>query len=115
MDIVYTQDDLQKNVAAALADGNAEALSSFFNTSVDVSIYNQDEVYSKAHAKQILTDFFSLYKVESFQIEFHNNEKYESTTFGTLVTSKGSFRVSYITRLMYKKNLVYSLKLETLN
>ena len=60
--------DVFENISSAIRTGDSKQLSRFFNTSVDLTILNKEEVYSKAQAEQIIKDFFSKNTPKSFTI-----------------------------------------------
>ena len=49
--------DIYENIGNAIRVGSAEEISRYFNTNVDLTIGNQEEVYSRVQAEQILKDF----------------------------------------------------------
>ena len=50
------------DISRALGAGNAEALGQYFDSSVELSILNQEDVYSKAQAIQLVKQFFIIEK-----------------------------------------------------
>ncbi len=60
--------DIFDDIANSLRSGDARAVSRFFGNTVDLTIINQEEVYSKMQAEQILRDFFSKNTPRSFNI-----------------------------------------------
>ncbi|MEO5572088.1 MAG: DUF4783 domain-containing protein [Bacteroidia bacterium] len=94
--------DIFDNVSSAIRTGDARQLSRFFNTNVDLTILNQEEVYSKAQAEQIVKDFFSKNTPKSFTI-IHNGLSKEGSKYaiGNLVTTQG---INYRTYLYIKQS-----------
>lgn len=82
--------DILDDVANALRSGDARAVSRFFGNTVDLTIVNQEEVYSKVQAEQILRDFFSKNTPRNFSI-IHKGESKEGARYaiGTFITSQG--------------------------
>ncbi|HKR04292.1 MAG TPA: DUF4783 domain-containing protein [Bacteroidia bacterium] len=89
--------DVFDNISSAIRTGDARQLSRFFNTNVDLTILNQEEVYSKAQAEQIVKDFFSKNTPKSFTI-IHNGLSKEGSKYaiGNLVTVQGSNYRTYL-------------------
>ena len=52
------QVDIVDNLAVHLKNGNSKEIAKNFSSSVELLIVDQEDVYSKAQAEQILKDFF---------------------------------------------------------
>lgn len=94
--------DILDDVANALRSGDAKAVSRYFGNTIDLTIINQEEVYSKVQAEQILRDFFSKNAPRSFTI-IHKGESKEGARYaiGTFITSQG---VQYRTYFYIKQS-----------
>ena len=94
--------DIFENISSSIRTGDAKQLSRFFNASVDLTILNKEEVYSKAQAEQIVKDFFGKNTPKSFTI-IHNGLSKEGSKYaiGNLVTIQG---VNYRTYLYIKQS-----------
>lgn len=92
--------DIFDDIANSLRSGDAKAVSRFFGNTVDLTIINQEEVYSKMQAEQILRDFFNKNTPRSFTI-IHQGLSKEGARYaiGNLVTSQG---VTYRTYFFVK-------------
>lgn len=89
--------DIYENISQALRSGNATEISKYFNSSVDVTIMNQMDVYSKAQAEQVLRSFFQKNQPKSFKI-IHQGVSKEGAKYaiGNLITMQGvSFRTYF--------------------
>lgn len=89
--------DIFDNISMAIRTGDAKQLSRYFNTNVDLTILNQEEVYSKAQAEQIVKDFFSKNTPKSFSI-IHNGLSKEGSKYaiGNLITTQGANYRTYM-------------------
>lgn len=98
----YTKADILDDVANALRSGDAKAVSRYFGNTIDLTIINQEEVYSKVQAEQILRDFFTKNTPRSFTI-IHKGESKEGARYaiGTFITSQG---VQYRTYFYIKQS-----------
>ena len=92
--------DIFDDIANSLRSGDAKAVSRFFGNTVDLTIINQEEVYSKMQAEQILRDFFTKNTPRSFTI-IHQGLSKEGARYaiGNLVTAQG---VTYRTYFFVK-------------
>lgn len=88
--------DLFEDIAGAIRSGDVHAISKYFGSNVDLTIVNQEEMYSKAQAEQLLRDFFSKNNPVSFII-IHTGVSKEGSKYaiGTLTTSQGAVYRTY--------------------
>ena len=83
------------DISSSIKVGDVKSLAKYFNTSIDLTVGNQESTYSKAQAEQVLRDFFVTNKPSSFSI-IHQGLSKEGAKYaiGNLVTSQGkTFRV----------------------
>lgn len=94
--------DIFDEIGGAIRSGDSHAISKFFGTNVDLTIVNQEEMYSKAQAEQLLKDFFTKNTPVTFVI-IHRGVSKEGSKYaiGTLTTSQG---VAYRTYFYIKQN-----------
>lgn len=92
--------DVFDEIGNALRSGDAKAVSRYFGATIDLTIVNQEEVYSKIQAEQILREFFSKNTPRNFSI-IHKGESKDGSVYaiGSLVTAQG---VTYRTYLFVK-------------
>lgn len=93
--------DIFNDIANAIRSGEAKAISRFFGSSINLTIVNQEDLYSKAQAEQVLRDFFAKNTPRSFNI-IHKGVSKEGAKFaiGTLTTAQGgNFRVYFYVRM----------------
>ncbi|HXK82003.1 MAG TPA: DUF4783 domain-containing protein [Bacteroidales bacterium] len=104
--------DIPDNIFAAMKLGNAEELSKHFNTSIELVILDQEDVYSKQQAEQILRNFFLKYKVQNFRLLHQGGKEDAQYAIGTLETDKGSFRVYFLVKQKNDKAFIHQLRIE---
>lgn len=83
--------DIYSEIGDAIRSGDARAVARYFNSTVDLTILNQEEVYSKAQAEQVLRDFFSRNTPKSFTL-IHKGVSKEGAKYaiGEMVTAQGA-------------------------
>jgi hypothetical protein len=103
------------NIVRSFETGNAEKLSQFFIDNVELVILKTDNFYTKQQAKGIVATFFRKNPVINFDV-IHKGTK-ENATFiiGTLVSSKGNFRITVFARKTGSQILIYQLRIEDPN
>ena len=106
--------DINDDISTAIRSGDARQIASFFNTSVDLTIMSQEDVYSKAQAESLVRDFFSKNPVKSFTI-VHKGSSKDGILFmvGNYVSANGkTFRTSIVMKSTQGKYLVQELRFE---
>lgn len=83
--------DILDDIAVAIRSGEARSVAKYFANSVDLTISNQEDVYSKTQAERILMDFFAKNPPRSFQLN-HKGESKEGAQYaiGSLITNSGT-------------------------
>ena len=111
--MVATADTIEK-ISELIKQGNAHEIAKFFATSVDISILDETNVYSKAQSEMILDKFFKENKPHSVKL-LHRINSNPNYNFGVLIltTDKGKFRVSYTLKEVNKVMAVIELRIET--
>ncbi|MBK7432508.1 MAG: DUF4783 domain-containing protein [Chitinophagaceae bacterium] len=100
-------------VVAALKTGNVTAISRFFDNTVEISMPDKSNSYSKSQAEMVLKDFFTNNPVKNFEV-IHKGEKAGSQyCIGTLVTRNGSFRTTIFMKLKSDKQFLQEIRFET--
>lgn len=100
------------DIILGLKTGNAKMLGSFFNQNVELVILENDNVYSKAQAEQIVTSFFARYQPERFNVIHQGGKEGAQYVIGNLVTKQGSFRVYFLLKKNTGKDIIHQLRIE---
>ena len=95
----------------ALNSGDANQISNYLNSNVELFIENKNDVFSKPQATEIIAEFFRKNRVNSFQLLHKGNKDAASFVIGTLKTVSGNFRLYVLTR----KNEIQQLRIEPSN
>ncbi len=84
------------DVGSAIRSGDARQIARYFNTNVDLTILNQEDVFSKAQAEMVLRDFFTKNSPKTFTI-IHQGVSKEGAKYaiGTLTTAQGQTYRTY--------------------
>ncbi|MDX8341503.1 DUF4783 domain-containing protein [Draconibacterium sp. IB214405] len=106
---------LPNDIVVGLNTGNAKVLSSYFNQNVELVVLDNDNVYSKAQAQQIVSNFFNKFPpvVENAFSVIHNSGKADAkSVIGKLKTEKGDFRVYFLLKKSSGKEYIHQLRIE---
>ena len=107
--------DIYDEVAIAIRSGDSRQLATYFGSSVDLTVMNQEDVYSKAQAELIVKDFFARNPPKSFTL-LHKGSSKEGTVYGigNLQSANGkSFRTSFFLKMSSGRYLIQELRFET--
>ena len=102
-------------INVGLATGDAKVLSSYFNQNVELVVLDNDNVYSKAQAQQIVTNFFSKFpplEKNAFSIIHDSGKENAQYVIGKLKTEKGNFRVYFLLKQNDGKQYIHQLRIE---
>ena len=104
---------LPNEIVQALTKGDAKAISSYFNTSVELIYSERQAVYGKAQAEQILRTFFNdnaapnrEFNYKPLHTGIRDNAQF---CIGELHTGKGSYRVT----ILLKDQRILQMKIES--
>ncbi len=82
-------------ISKALSAGDVETLSKYFADNVEISIKDNEQLYPKAKAAEVMRGFFNSNKPKSFQ-QVHQGTSRESSDqycIGNLSAGSGNYRV----------------------
>ncbi len=103
---------IPEDLLLSLSSGNAKNLSEFFNQNIELVIGDDDNVYSKTQAKQIVSNFFKENQPDSFN-KIHDGGKDGSKyVIGNLHTVNGNFRVYFLLKEHSGKFYIHQLRIE---
>jgi len=101
-------------MVTAFKMGSAKELAKNFSTSVDISINDNEDTYSKAKAEKVMKDFFNAHQPKSFSIIHQGTSKSGlQYSIGNLETSSGSFRVSFYLKKTNDSHYIQQLRIDS--
>jgi hypothetical protein len=108
--------DLSSEVIEAIKKADAAKIAQFFNEKVSVKIIEQEDVYSRSQAESVLKDFFQTHPVKSFDGRPSNSQKTGNQfVVGNLVTTNGTYRLSFLIKKYNEKFLIAQFRIENEN
>jgi hypothetical protein len=111
--VIVNATPISDGLASAFKTGNSAEIAKYFGNSVDLSIPNNEGVYSNTQAKLILKTFFDKNKATDFTIVHNGDSKNNSHySIGNLKTSKGTYRTYILYKDENKKVTILELKIE---
>ena len=110
---VALADSIDK-VAELIRQGNTRVLSKIFAENVEITLQDEENVYSKVQAGLILDKFFSQNKPVSIKM-LHKVNSNSSYLFAVLIvnTQKGPYRIAYTLKENEGSLALIELRIET--
>ena len=106
------QEKVPEGVPLAFRAGNAPALSEFFNEDIELIILEEEDVYSRKQAEQIMRKFFTDHRPSAFKIIFEGGKETSRYAIGSLDTENGIFRVYLLIKEQDNQPLIHQLRIE---
>lgn len=101
-------------VANLIRKGDAKELSKMFAATIEITVRDEENVYSKAQAELIVDKFFNQNKPVSAKM-LHKVNSNPNYLFGVLIlnTINGPFRVAYTLKKVENTLALIELRIET--
>lgn len=106
--------DIYSDITQAILDANAKAISKYFSSNVEMIIDDQENVYSKTQAEQVLREFFAKNKPSGFKI-IHRGISKEGAKYaiGKLSTEQGlSYRTYFYVKNQKEGEFIQEIRFE---
>jgi hypothetical protein len=99
-------------VESAIKNGNASQLSKYFDNTIEITLTDKSNTYSKSQAELVLKDFFNNNVVRGFEIVHKGNNAGAQFIIGTLETKNGEYRTTIYMKQKGDKQLLQELRFE---
>lgn len=103
-----------EEIVTALKEGNASGIAKYFDNTVEITMPDKSNSYSKSQAEVIIRDFFSNNPVKSFTILHKGENGGSQYCIGTLVTKNGSFRTTVFMKLKENRQMLQEIRFENM-
>jgi len=110
--VLFAQKDITDGVSSAIKSGNSSELSKYFNSNVELSILDKEDVYSKVQAELILKDFFSKNQPILFSVLHKGGKDGSKFAIGNLKTNTGLYRIYFLMKGTADNLLIHQLRIE---
>jgi hypothetical protein len=107
--------DLPSGIVNSLKTGNSKELSKFFNTNIDLTVIEKQDIYSKTQAEIILKDFFSKNPPTNFTVIHQGGKEGSQYVIGNLTTTNGTYRITLALKSQDNTLLIQQLRIESGN
>ena len=101
-----------EEVISSLRSGNATQVAKFFDGTVDITLPEKSNSYSKSQAEVILKDFLENNPVKSFTIIHKGNNTGSQYCIGKLVSTNRSYRTTIFMKQKADKQFLQEIRFE---
>ena len=100
------------DVISAMKSGNSSQVARYFDASVELSMPDKSNSYSKSQAELVLKDFFATNAVKGFEVIHKGENAGSQYCIGTLVTKTGSYRTTIFMKQKGDGQVLQELRFE---
>lgn len=107
------QVDFADEIAVQFKQGNAKEIAKLFSSSVELIVIDQEDVYNRVQAEQILKDFFLKYPASKTSVlhRLSNNPNYRLAVF-SYFAKNDKFRITTTFKKSSNVFLITELRIE---
>jgi hypothetical protein len=99
-------------VVNGLKNGDAAQIARYFDNTVEITMPDKSNNYSKNQAEIVLKDFFTTNGIKTFEVIHKGENAGSQYCIGTLVTKNGSFRTTVFMKQKNDKQLLQEIRFE---
>ncbi len=99
-------------VVTGFKNGDAVQIARFFDNTVEITMPDKSNNYSKNQAEVVLKDFFNTNGIKGFDVIHKGENAGSQYCIGTLVTKNGSFRTTVFMKQKGDKQLLQEIRFE---
>lgn len=100
------------DVVKAIKTGDAAQLSKYFDNTVEITLPEKSNSYSKGQAELVLHDFFASNTVKDFEILHKSDNSGSQYCIGNLKTINGTFRTTIFMKQKGSTEVLQELRFE---
>ena len=102
------------DISKAISKGDVEALSSYFDSNVEISILDEEDFYNKSQAKDVVKKFFTRNQPKSFNLVHKGSSKGKDSKYfiGNLTAGGNTYRVYVYMKVFNGKPLIQELRFD---
>lgn len=109
---IQIQAQVPDEIIQSFKTGDSKALSEFFNQNIELVVLENDNVYSKAQAQQIVSKFFDENPPEKFNVIHQGGKEGAQYVIGSLDTNGKSFRIYFLLKKNGPQDYIHQLRIE---
>lgn len=98
----------------ALREGNAAEIARYFDNTVEITLPDKSNSYSKSQGEVVLRDFFNNNPVKGFNLLHKGESNGSQYCIGNLVTKYGTYRATVFMKLKAGRQILQEIRFENL-
>ncbi len=99
-------------VVTALKTGSASQLAKFFDNTVEITMPDKSNTYSKSQAEMVLKDFFTNNEVKTFEVIHKGDNAGSQYCIGNLVTKAATYRTTVYMKQKGDRQVLQEIRFE---
>lgn len=99
-------------VIKAIKAGDSDEVAKFFDNTVEITLPEKSNSYSKSQAELVLHDFFASNKIKDFEVLHKSETGGSQYCIGNLITTNGTYRTTIFMKQKGDKELLQELRFE---
>jgi hypothetical protein len=100
------------DIVSALKSGNASLVAKYFDNTVEITLPEKSNSYSRSQAELILRDFFTNNSIKGFSVIHQGENAGSQYCIGTLVTKSAAFRTTIYMKQKGDKQTLQEIRFE---
>ncbi len=110
--VSFTGTNAIEEIIVSLKSGNSSQLSTYFDNTVEITLPEKSNSYSRNQAEVIIRDFFTLNQVKNFEILHKGGNMGSLYCIGTLITKNGIFRTTIYLKQKGDRQMLQEIRFE---
>jgi hypothetical protein len=102
------------DVVNAMKTGNTAQIIKYFDNTIEITMPDKSNSYSKSQAELVLKDFFNTNAVKTFEVIHKGENAGSQYCIGTLITKNGSFRTTIFMKQKGERQLLQEIRFENI-
>ena len=104
--------DMPEGIVEAIKEQDEVKLAGYFNTNIEMTVLANEDVYSKAQAREIVKRFFTNHPVDQFQLIHEGGKANSQFAIGEMKSGDDRFRITIFVKSVDQKLLIHQLRIE---
>ncbi|MFC2137252.1 DUF4783 domain-containing protein [Bacteroidota bacterium] len=110
--VINNFSSIPDNILKAFKTGDSKALSVNLSTNVEMAILDNEEIYSKAQAIQVLNSFFEKYPVKNFNFIHKGGKEGSKYAIGEYLSNAKKFRITIYLKNINNKPIIHQIRIQ---
>ena len=101
-----------ENILNAIKQSDAPSLSRYFDNSVDITLFNKSNNYSRSQAQMVLRDFFAANPVRGFEVLQTGENAGNHYCIGNLITKRATYYTTIFVKVHGNNSILQEIRIE---